>query len=220
MGKRGENGYWLMINGYWLLVIGYWGPPLQQETIMFKHILVPLDGSELAEQALAAATALTRQFHSQMTLLRVVQSPFLLSQTHNPSFAELIISLRQTEQKEAITYLQRLQERLKEQGISARYVLVEEETVAEAILTQVEQLHADTIVMGTHGHGGLRRWVYGSIADRVLRHADVPVLLVRGREDDPSQPILVDIPPIETFSDIHAPADIRATHKNDPPAHT
>lgn len=174
---------------------------------MFKHILVPLDGSKLAEYALAAATELARRFNSQITLLRVADVPYLLTQAHNSSFSELIVSLREAEREEAIRYLKQLQEELNHEELNVQYVITEGEPVAEQILEQVQQLGGDTIVMSTHGWGGLRRWVYGSVADRVLRHADVPVLLIRGREEkELTDPIVVTIPPLETFSDLHTPA--------------
>lgn len=176
---------------------------------MFKHLLIPLDGSELAEQALVAATELARQFNSRFTLLRVINAPYLLTQAHNRSFAELIASLREAEYQDALIYLRQRHEKLTQQGFTVDYLVGEGEPVAEQILQRVEPLGVDTIVMSTHGWGGLRRWVYGSVADRVLRHATVPVLLIRGREtkeDKPDEAIVVNIPPIETFSDIHASA--------------
>ncbi len=173
---------------------------------MFKHILVPLDGSKLAEYALAAATELARRFDSQITLLRVADVPYLLTQAHNSSFSELITSLRGSELAEATRYLKELQEELNHQELNVHYIIAEGEPVAEQILERVRRTGADTIVMSTHGWGGLRRWVYGSVADRVLRQADVPVLLIRGREEETTPPITVTIPPIQTFADIHTPA--------------
>lgn len=185
---------------------------------MFKHLLVPLDGSELAEQAVAAAVELAHHFHSQITLLRVTNAPYLLTQSHNSSFAELITSLEEAEWQETADYLRRQQEQLQEQGVECQYVVATGEPVAEIILQKVSQLQADAIVMGTHGRSGLRRWVYGSVADRVLRHADVPVLLIRGRETSPTLPIT--IPPIETFSDIHTPGLINPDDNQDNPSST
>lgn len=184
---------------------------------MFKHLLVPLDGSKLAEYALAAATELARQFNSQITLLRVADVPVFLTQTHNRSFTEMIVSLREAEREEATRYLQQLQETLNHQSLHVHYVIAEGEPVAEQILEQVRVSGADTIVMSTRGRGGLRRWVYGSVADRVLRHADVPVLLIRGREEkNHNEPIPVTIPPIETFDDLHTPAtDLPTMEENE-----
>lgn len=174
---------------------------------MFKHLLVPLDGSKLAEYALAAATELAARFNSQITLLRIADAPLLFAQAHNRSFTEMIVSLREAERDEATRYLQQLKAELNHKELNVQYVLAEGEPVAEQILEQVQALGADAIVMSTHGWGGLRRWVYGSVADRVLRHADVPVLLIRGREEkNHAEPISVTIPPIETFADIHTPA--------------
>ncbi|MCL4868664.1 MAG: universal stress protein [Anaerolineae bacterium] len=173
---------------------------------MFQKLLVPLDGSELAEKAIAAATELAQRFSSQIMLLRVVEAPILRSQRYNISFAEMLNTLRQSELKEAERYLQQVQSSLHGQGIKAQMVIAEGEPVAEQILQQVEKLGADTIVMCTRGQSGLRRWVYGSVADRVLRYAEVPVVLVRGRETHPTPPAEITIPPIETFADIHTPA--------------
>ena len=184
----------------------------RRSLLMFKHLLVPLDGSEIAEQAVAAAIELAHRFNSQITLLRVTNAPYLLTQSHNRSFAELITSLEETERQEATHYLSQLQEQLSQRGLNCQFVVTTGEPVAEIILEKVSQLLADTIVMGTHGWSGLRRWVYGSVADRVLRHAEVPVLLVRGRETSPT--LSITIPPIETFADMHTPIDNNSDEVN------
>lgn len=146
---------------------------------MFKHLLVPLDGSHLAETALPAALVLASQFESEITLLRVVRPPYVATNVGGGAYAEMIIGLRDLARDEATTYLKGHQGSLRQQGYKVHAHLNEGESVAEIILDVAAGLGIDTIVMSTHGRGGLGRWVYGSVADKVLRSACVPVLLVR-----------------------------------------
>ena len=81
-------------------------------------------------------------------------------------------------QTDAHAYLEGIGQRLAERGLTIR-TDVRLEAAAEAILDLAVEQQADLIVMSTHGRGGLGRWVYGSVADRVLRGAAIPVLLVR-----------------------------------------
>jgi nucleotide-binding universal stress UspA family protein len=148
---------------------------------MFNHILVPLDGSALAETALPAALELARSFESKITLLRVAHTP-LLPGLDGYSFAEIDATLREQARQEAIEYLRAQAGSLRQQGYDARTHVTIGQPVAEHILNVTDLLEVDTIVMSTHGWGGIRRWVYGSVADKVLRHAKVPVLLIRASE--------------------------------------
>lgn len=143
---------------------------------MYQRILVPLDGSQLAEAALAHAQQLAHQFGSEITLLRVVVSPYaivapdmvLIGQDVNQE-----VFLQQAEQ-----YLQETAGQLAVQGVTV-HTLACEGPVAEAILDHARARDIDLIVMSTHGRGGISRWVYGSVADRVLQAAPCPVLLIR-----------------------------------------
>lgn len=151
---------------------------------MFKRILVPLDGSRLAEAALPAALELASKFDSEVTLLRVVQPPqLMLSHTDGSVYAELLTSLRQEANEDARFYLKTHQNSLRQQGYRVKAHVTEGEPVAEVILEVVTGLGCDTIVMSTHGRGGVSRWVFGSVADKVLRQANVPVILIRASEE-------------------------------------
>ncbi|MFN2165877.1 MAG: universal stress protein [Anaerolineae bacterium] len=146
---------------------------------MYKRILVPLDGSALAEAALPHAATLASRFDAEVILLRVVVSPYaivapdLVLAGYDPDLQALT--------NEATQYLGRKSQGLAEQGIRLKEVLCEG-PVAEAILDHAVSLDVDLIVMSTHGRGGVLRWVYGSVADRVLQGATCPVLLIRVRE--------------------------------------
>ena len=151
---------------------------------MFNHILVPLDGSHLAEAALPPALELARKFNSKLSLAWVIQPPHLIMTAANGSvYAQLLTEMRQQSEQDAQAYLRAHQGSLRQQGFVVQTQLTEGENVADALLEVAATLDVDTIVMSTHGRGGLSRWVFGSVADKVLRHASVPVLLIRAKEE-------------------------------------
>ena len=151
---------------------------------MFKHILVPLDGSEHAEEALATARELASRFDSDVTLLRVVipADGLLSMRGYAASFVEFT-ALSQHFRDAAKAYLLNVRTAMEQQGLHVNIRVVEDTQVSETILRAVQKLGADTIVMTTHGHGGFRRWLLGSVAQRVVHQATVPVVLIRGPHD-------------------------------------
>lgn len=150
---------------------------------MFKHLLIPLDGSPLAEKALPAALELAGRFNSQITLLRVIQPPYVLTNVGGSNYAALFTALRDQAEEEAKSYLTIQQNSLRQQGYQVHAQIMNGEPIAEIILQVAETSQADTIVMSTHGRGGFSRWVYGSVADRILRYANIPVLLIRNHSE-------------------------------------
>lgn len=158
-------------------------PDIALEIKMFKHILVPLDGSHLAEAALPAALALASRFDSKITLLRVTRTPYVASGIDGSVYTEMIVTLRQQEYDEAAAYLQMKQRSLQQQNYVVDTVVREGEPIAEIVLETAAEAGVDTIVMSTHGRGGVSRWVFGSVADKVLRQAEIPVVLIRAEEE-------------------------------------
>lgn len=151
---------------------------------MFKHLLIPLDGSGFAEAALPYALELAAQFDSEITLLRVIMPPRPGEGALSPESAGLMITLRDSLYREAIDYLQLHKGSLRQQNFRAHYQVVESDDIAAEIISSVRGCGADTVVMCTHGRGGLSRWLFGSVAMRVLQSATVPVLVVRPRGDE------------------------------------
>jgi nucleotide-binding universal stress UspA family protein len=145
---------------------------------MYKRILLTLDGSELAEQALPHAVTQAERFRSELVLLRVV-GPF-------PQAGVLWQEDIKRTEKQAIAQAQNYLERI---AITIQdRVLVAKPTVIRgqpglAIVRFAETNGVDLIVICTRGRSGLSRWLMGSVADRVVRGSTVPVLLVRpGKE--------------------------------------
>lgn len=134
----------------------------------------------MAESALGHARNLASLFDSELLLLRVVVSPYavvapdLILAGTDPDLHQLVAH--------ADEYLRQVTADLQSQDLKARY-LVCEGPVAEAILDHADMLDIEMIIMSTHGRGGVSRWVYGSVAERVLQGARCPVLLVRSREE-------------------------------------
>ena len=147
---------------------------------MFKHLLVPLDGSELSEVALPPALELATCLKSKVTLLRVVHPPYFLAASGS-DFTELYTIFREDMQQEAANYIKDKQTALQAEGYRVGSRIVEGDSVADSILNTADELAVDTIVMSTHGRGGLSRFVFGSVADKVLKHAKVPLLLIRAQ---------------------------------------
>lgn len=146
---------------------------------MFKNILVPLDGSPLAEQALAPASRIAEKFGGRLLLLRVVAPDRNLPTLplggwpagSAPSQARPLFD-------EAEAYLAGL--RLPNPAVPVRTRVLAGAPPELIIATSAEDL-VDLIVMSTHGRAGLTRLLYGSVAEAVLRGATVPVLLVPSR---------------------------------------
>ena len=141
------------------------------------RILVPLDGSELAERALAPARQLAAEFDAELLLLRVWETP-LYGVEDPPSVME---ALEQAASASAKDYITHGMCQLQAQGVPVRGE-TKNGAVAESILEQAQDSATNLIVMSTHGRSGVSRWVMGSVADRVLRASPVPVLLIRAAQ--------------------------------------
>ncbi len=154
---------------------------------MFRHILVPLDGSGFAEAALPYALELAAQFDSDITLFRVVMPPRMGEGALSPESANYMIKMRDDLYKEAIDYLQQQKGSLRQQNYRVHYQVAESEDVAAEIISTVRGGGIDTVVMCTHGRGGISRWIFGSVATRVLQSAQVPVLVIRPTGGRPAE---------------------------------
>lgn len=130
---------------------------------MFTRILVPLDGSRRSERALPYAAGLAKAFGGELILLH--DETIGLPGDDTPAAADTIGRIKH------------LVRELKEMGLPVR-MRVNHGRAADAILRAAGEERADVIMMSTHGRGGLGRWLYGSVADEVLRHATLPVVLI------------------------------------------
>jgi nucleotide-binding universal stress UspA family protein len=147
---------------------------------VFERIVVPLDGSELAEQALPAAEELARLSGAPIHLIRVVD----LTRLERYGAYGLAVeyagfeTVAAEERQVAEQYLAEVRTRLHGRGATVTSEVVDG-TTTRVLVGATKP--GDTLVMASHGRSGLPRWFLGSVAEEVVRHATVPVLLVRAQ---------------------------------------
>ena len=139
---------------------------------MFDHILVPLDGSGLAEAAITPAVVLSKQLGSQITLLHVIEK-------NAPQ--EIHGQRHLTTESEALAYLDRIKDGYLQDPRDVRIHVHTEESsaVAKSIVDHSEEYKPDLIILSAHGEGGLRDIVIGSIPQQVISAGSIPVLLLQ-----------------------------------------
>jgi nucleotide-binding universal stress UspA family protein len=144
---------------------------------MFSKILIPLDGSQVAEQVLPYATTLAQRRCAAITLLRVANHPVRQYYVEG-----LAVNAAQSDDSPAHceAYLRRIVESLTQFGAVVGHV-VQEGAIADVILDYADEMQADLIAMSTHGRTGIGRWWMGSVADRVVHNSHIPILLIRGQ---------------------------------------
>ena len=151
----------------------------------FRRITIPLDGSLFAEQVIDRALGLDPARQAEYTLLQVLD-PFVRlgygDGTSVPISAEYQVTMHR--QQAAQSYLESVAQRMRADGRQVRAQVVIEQRPAVVILRHAQEHQADLIAMATHGRSGPGRFLVGSVADKVLRGADCPVLLYRPRELD------------------------------------
>jgi nucleotide-binding universal stress UspA family protein len=142
---------------------------------VFKHLLVPLDGSGLAETALPAAAHMARKLGAAVTLIHVVEKD---------APKEIHKDRHLTNAEEANAYLQEIAGQAFSPETQVEWHVHEEEVkdVAGSIVLHTQELEQDLVVMCTHGRGGVRDWFMGSIAQQVIALGKTPVLLIPPRD--------------------------------------
>lgn len=142
---------------------------------MYKRALVPLDGSPMAESIIPFLTEIAGPLDMSITLLRVLE-PITTVAT---DFGEpVVVDDLRARARDAEEYLAPLAVMLRARGIDVSWCVRRGRADSE-ILEAARETHADLIVMSTHGRSGVGRLLFGSIAEQVLRQADVPVFMMR-----------------------------------------
>jgi nucleotide-binding universal stress UspA family protein len=162
-----------------LLVRPHETPPDLTEEPALREILIPLDGSALSEQILPHAIALGTLRQATYTLLQVVEPAIggFGTELYGATVDEQALVQARAQ---AQSYLDRVATRLRAEGLRVRTALMLG-LPAQVILEYTHTHTVDVVALATHGHSGVRRLLLGSVADKVLRGAEVPVLLKRPR---------------------------------------
>lgn len=143
---------------------------------MYDEILVPTDGSPAAEAALDHAIDIASKYDARVHALYVVDATAFASVEAG---TELIIEALEEEGREAVD---RIHDAAESADVPVR-TRVQSGTAYRSILDYIEDNDIDLVVMGTHGRRGVERFLLGSVTERVVRSADVPVMTVRQRDE-------------------------------------
>jgi nucleotide-binding universal stress UspA family protein len=147
---------------------------------MYSKILVPVDGSELAECVLSHVESIARGCSTQSVVFIRVVEPFRLpGEYYGPGLsADDIQRIDADNEASAKNYLEQLVARTKYDGVTVQSVVIVGKP-ADSIAEYAAKNSVDLITIATHGRSGISRWAWGSVADRVLRSACVPVMMIR-----------------------------------------
>ena len=145
---------------------------------MFKHLLVPIDGSPTSQLAVDKAIGLARAFSSAVSVLFVIDPYPVTGVGADFSYGQVqYLSAAKAEANEALAAARQVFDAA---GVQVSASVVESHSVWRGIVEASEAGGADLIVMGSHGRSGIEKLVLGSVAQRVLSHSPLPVLVVRG----------------------------------------
>jgi len=153
--------------------------PVAEPRADFETILVPLDGSELSESALAHAAEFGELFGSAYHLTRIVAYPIDVASPYLPHTVQMNQSILADAKAAAAEYLEEHAERMRKRGLRVTTSVIVDTQAGHGILQEGEAVGCDLIAMSTHGRRGVGRLVLGSAADKVLRGTHVPLLLHR-----------------------------------------
>lgn len=143
-----------------------------------REVLLPLDGSNIAEAAVPHAVEMAKSLGVGITLLRATSPPIYhdASTDYGPHFYSDLVTQAQTD---ARSYVEGIAQRIREQGVQDVKSHVMVGNAGSLILDEADEA---LVVMATHGRSGVGRWVLGSVTDRVVRHSSGPVLVVRSSD--------------------------------------
>lgn len=171
---------------------------------MTDHIVVPLDGSRIAELALPHAAALARLFGGRITLARVPETIVVPVASGGVWVTRIVETDEAAAHAEAYLTATAASDMLG--GLSVDWI-TPVYPVAAGLLDAVAESGASLVVMTSHGHSAASRWVFGSVAQKVVRGADVPVYVVRAPQEALEDPEAYPLPDPPQFRSIAVPLD-------------
>jgi nucleotide-binding universal stress UspA family protein len=146
---------------------------------MYQLVVVPLDGSKLAESVLPHVESLAKSGQAKsIVFVRVPEPMFPLGTYDGFITAHEVRQIQDRSKEAAETYLKDLTSKLNYGEVKIQTAVLAG-NIAESIADYASKNNADLIIIATHGRSGVGRWVWGSVADRILRSACIPVLMVR-----------------------------------------
>jgi nucleotide-binding universal stress UspA family protein len=144
-----------------------------------KSIVMPLDGSELAESVLPTVAELAKTLKLEVVLFRAYSIPYSAYSNGEGYYAVDYEELLKAMREEAVDYLEKKTEAVKKLGIDKVSCVAKEGFAADEIISLARKFPDNLIAMCTHGRSGVKRWVLGSVTETVVRHSADPVLVIR-----------------------------------------
>jgi nucleotide-binding universal stress UspA family protein len=148
-----------------------------------RTITVPLDGSELAETVLPPVTELAKKLEAEVILFRAYHIPYTAVVPAEGYYPPIDYELIESFREEALSYLEKKAETIKQMGVTNVKCLAKEGFAADQIIALARETPDNLIAMCTHGRSGIKRWVLGSVTETVVRHSDDPVLVIRAQDE-------------------------------------
>ncbi|RLD08369.1 MAG: hypothetical protein DRI65_02440 [Chloroflexota bacterium] len=160
-----------------LIVRAYQSPPKAPTSFGYKQLLVPLDGSQRAENALSPAMILSRFYSSQLLLAHLVSKPEMISRTPlTPHETNLVNQITERNKQEATLYLEQICS-LSTAGLDPRLHIIEGNI--RELHKLVELKDVDLVVLSAHGHSGVAKWPYGRVTLNFIVYGTTPLLIVQ-----------------------------------------
>jgi nucleotide-binding universal stress UspA family protein len=145
---------------------------------MYRRIMVPLDGSKLAECVLPHVKAIAKLSKASVELVQVIEPVELPTRGGIALSIDDIKQIESHSKRDAESYLREVVSRLKKDGIKAHLKLLFGK-VADSLVDYIQQRNFDIVIMATHGRSGISRWIWGSVAEKILHSSSIPVLIIR-----------------------------------------
>lgn len=143
----------------------------------YQHILVPVDGSDIALNVVKHAVALAKAFDSKVTVTQVMSlDPYIASEYLAGSQTNLLIERARDFIKEN---LKNAQAQFLSEGIEVETKILEGESIHRTIIKAIEELNVDLVVMSSHGRSGFKKLLMGSVAQSLITEVNIPVLVIK-----------------------------------------
>jgi len=154
---------------------------------MLNKLMVCLDGSALAEEIIPVVTDIAKCFAGTVVLFQAIDEPttYITSRlpTSDQGASEVLQSKVRDDEYRALGYLEKVAKPLRDEGLDMECATMMGEA-SKAILQYARGNSVKLIAIATHGHGGLKRMFFGSVADKVLRQSSVPVLVIKSQKGE------------------------------------
>jgi nucleotide-binding universal stress UspA family protein len=148
---------------------------------LISKIFVPLDGSELSKLALPASEKLAKTLDVPITLFQMAlmaqPSGYVTQDASYVDYAQLNAEMKKRDLAEIVL----IEKNLKEKGLTVDHIVTSGTNAATEIIQTSKKVNADLMIMSTHGRTGITSWAFGSVAEKVLRYGEIPLMLVNAR---------------------------------------